>query len=124
MESEALTLQQWMARSRKGSGQSSPTRVLKAGTSSPKSCGDKDEMPESAFLQFSCCPQLGPHPPGNPPWLQTAQSGGRPFKPGQVAHLGPGQVVRVCRDPGDELTEDNPKGKDVSLGQERTSGVR
>lgn len=53
-EREALTLQQWMARSRKGSGQSSPTRVRKAGTSRPKSCRDREEEAfESVFLGFS-----------------------------------------------------------------------
>lgn len=53
-----LTLQQWMARSRKGSGQSFPTRVRKAGTSRPKSCGDRGGAAKLAFSGLSLCPTV------------------------------------------------------------------
>lgn len=49
-----LTLQQWMARSRKGSGQSFPTSVRKAGTSRPKFCGDRGGTAKLAFLVGLC----------------------------------------------------------------------
>lgn len=80
-KSEALTLQQWMARSRKGRGQSSPTRVRKAGTSRPKSCRNREAEPSSLPpLGSPSDPQSGPQPPGNPPWLRAAQSGAPPFQ--------------------------------------------
>lgn len=114
-EREALTLQQWMARSRKGSGQSSPTRVRNAGTSRPKSCRDRQED-----LQVNQ-PWVFLLPPSHDLSLQGALGYKLPslafllFRPVDIIHLSPGQVVRVCRYSCNELTKDNPKGKDVSL---------
>lgn len=75
-----LTLQQWMARSRKGSGQSFPTRVRKAGTSRPKSCGDRGGAARLACrLSWAHCEDQAPR---SPPWLGPPQW--------RLRHLGSG----------------------------------
>lgn len=90
-EGEALTLQQWMARSRKGSGQSSPTRVRKAGTSRPKSCGDRKEGPPGQLSLGS------PSAPNQDFKFQGTLLGCKfpslevlLFKPGDIIHLSTG----------------------------------